>query len=69
MMKTTYHPKDARYFASRTRARAACQAWERVTRLGRFANGSFGCYAPLKSNGQYVGGNPDPQIIVWMVSH
>lgn len=67
----TSHPTDARYFASRAAARAACSRNEKIVRLGSFAGGSFGCYPPQKANGIYVGsvaGGPMPSIIVWMVT-
>ena len=63
----TSHPPDARYFASRSAARLAAGAGERVIRLGRFADGSFGCHAPRKPNGQTVGG-PNAIITVWMTT-
>jgi hypothetical protein len=52
---------------SRSAARAACKRGQRVIRAGRFGNGRFGLFAPLKANGQPVGGRPDPQIVVWHV--
>ena len=67
----TSHPTDARYFASRSAARQNCRKGEKVVRLGTFAGGSFGCHAPQKENGVYVGsvpGGPEPLIIVWMVT-
>lgn len=70
-MALSSHPTDARYFPSRSQARDACRMGERVIRLGCFADGSFGCYGPRKSNGIPVGGTaggPAPSIIVWMVT-
>lgn len=67
----TSHPTDARYFASRSAARAACRHGDKVVRLGWFAGGSFGVYPPQKDDGVYVGGvhgGPMPSIIVWMVT-
>jgi hypothetical protein len=67
-MLSSHHDAGIRaYFTSRSAARAACGKGERVERLGVFGNGSFGLYAPLKPNGQYVRGYHDPLITVWAV--
>jgi len=59
-------PAQARYFGSRTAAMQDRKHGERVIRLGRFSNGSYGCYARQTSSGQYYGG-ANPLITVWMV--
>lgn len=71
----TSHPTDARYFASRSAARANCGRGERVIRLGSFSGGSFGCYPKQLENGRYVGQvigpggfGPIPSVVVWMVT-
>lgn len=51
---------------SRREAREAVTTKQTVVRLGTFANGSFGLYAPVKQNGQYING-PNPLITVWAV--
>lgn len=58
----TSHPTGARYYPSRTAARQDRRQGERITRLGSFANGSFGCYAPLNRRDPNVG------VTVWMVA-
>lgn len=74
-MAITSHPGNARYFRSRSLARAACGKGEKVRRLGVFAGGSFGVYPPILGNGRYrgqlrgMGGfGPIPMVTVWMVS-
>ena len=53
---------------SRASARkAARRNGGKVVRGGCFANGSFGLYPRMKSNGQYVGG-PAPLLNVWHVA-
>ena len=71
----TSHPADARYFGSRSKARAAAKSSEKVIKLGTFAGGSFGVYPPLRRNGLYVGQKvglggtgPIPHVTVWMVT-
>ena len=66
-MTTTINSRIISSHTSREAAReAAKKSNGRVIRAGRFCNGSFGLYARLKENGQYVGGC-NPMITVWHV--
>lgn len=53
-------------FCSREEARAHAGPNEKVVKVGVFANGSYGCWAPRTMSGQPVGG-PNVLVTIWKV--